>query len=259
MNGPAEQYTKELSRKFGYRATWLPGSPLSLGDIGTLDGAIFNRRGNLRDKNINFEIVNDATGDDLEYMSSGGVDISTKLAGKTAPEGSALGTIDAGVIVNFSKEKAIFFKALNTKNSFIKDITKVGDDVVNLFKNGHWEKEYVVITELITAESATILISNSNNGKVELKANANIAATKIDIADAEFDWDTKFSRGMETKIISQAGNTPLFKLQGIKKGLFEKPKFRMRGAVENEDSTATSKQSDHDSVEFGFVDEVDKY
>lgn len=260
MQGPAKQYTKEMSKKFGYRATWLPGVTLHLGDIGTLDEDVFNRVGNLADKNITFEIVDDKTSDDLEYSSSGEVGVSSKIAGKAAPPGSSLGTVDAGVIVDFTKENAIYFKALNTKNSYINDIIKLGEQILELFNEGKWKKKYFIITELVTAESATILISNSSNGKIELKANANINAPKIDIADAKFEWGTEFSKGMDTKIISQSGNTPLFKIQGITTRIIGPDKFEIKSrGYEEILPSKIGKDKSEKITAFGYIDQENKY
>ncbi len=76
----------------------------------------------------------------------------------------------------------------------IKDTTAIGNQVLELYKEGKWNKHWAIITELVKADSATVLISNSANGKIELKANANVNAPSIDIADAEFKFSGQFSR-----------------------------------------------------------------
>ena len=39
----SKKYTKELNQQFGYLATWLPGTPLALGDIGILRNNEFTK------------------------------------------------------------------------------------------------------------------------------------------------------------------------------------------------------------------------
>lgn len=55
------QYTNEMKKKFGYYATWNPGVPLKLGDIGTFSDNVFTRLSNLTDRGIEFEIRPDET------------------------------------------------------------------------------------------------------------------------------------------------------------------------------------------------------
>lgn len=226
MNSAQKQYTNEMKRKFGYFATWNPGLPLELGDIGIMKNNIFNKISNIKNFNITFEIVQDSTTMDLEHFSKGSVEIATKLAGKIPPAGSVLTTLEAGVIVEFNKEKSTLFKANNTTTNSIDDGIKLGNEILKLYKQGKWNKKWVVINELIKAENSTIIISNASNGKIELKANANVDLPNIDIADASFDFTTQFSRGLETKFITTNNLTPLFKIMGIKtKFLSTNPDF----------------------------------
>src|SRR5688572_12513976 len=218
--GPQEQYTDDLRKRFGYYATWLPGTPLSLGDVGLVKDNVFTRVANIEDFKIKFEKLTDDSPDDLEYSSKGSVSVTAKLSGTVTPEGSSLGKLDAGFIVEFQNENSILFKANQAKIGLIKNTNTLGDQVLRLYEEGKWNKHWVVITELVKSESATILISNSANGKIELKANASVDAPKLDIADAKFELGAIFSKGLETKIIAQTGLTPLFKVKGIKTRIF---------------------------------------
>ncbi len=224
-----DQYTNELKDHFGYYATWNPDVPLSLGDIGILINNLFTKISNISELNLSIEELKDDSETDLEYNSNGNVSVSTKLEGSVAPQGSALTNLDAGIIIEFGKENSIFFKANKTLTSTLKDSIKLGEKVLELFSQGKWNKRWVIITELVTAKSGTIIISNNINGKIELKANADVHATKLDVADADFNFSTQFSRGLETKIISEQGLTPLFKLMGIKTKIFVPPTFVPRG------------------------------
>ena len=235
MTSAEKQYTNEMKKKFGYYATWNPGLPLELGDIGTFDGNVFTHRSNLSEKGIEFEIREDNSRSELEHNSNGSVAITNKLAGKIPPPGSVLADVDAGIIVEFSKENATVFKANNTTTPTIKDKDKVGDQVLELYNEGKWKKEWMVITELIVAESATVIISKKSNSKIELKANANIKLPALDIADAKFEFSSAFARGLETKIITAEGLTPLFKVMGVKKRIFRDSIFKSEDLTQKDE------------------------
>lgn len=225
MNSAQKQYTNEMRRKFGYYATWNPGLPLKLGDYGLMKNNIFNRISNIEKLNIKFETREDNNNVDLEHNSNGSVALTTKLSGAIPPIGSVLEILDAGIIVEFLKKKSTLFKANKTKTPSIEDVTKLGDEIIKLYKAGKWNNRWVIITELIVAESATILISNTSSGKIELKANAKIDLPNIDIADATFNFSTLFSRGLVTNIIANEGLTPLFKIMGMKTNILNPQNF----------------------------------
>jgi hypothetical protein len=226
-----KKYTNELYRQFHYFATWLPGTPLELGTIGVLKNNEFTKVSNLKNENIDFEIDEDTTKSDLEHSSKGAVSIITKLAGTAPIAGSVLSDADAGFTVEFSQENAILFKANGTLSPSIRDQIKLGKEIIERFKQGKWNKDWVVITELVKADSATIIISSSSNGKIELKAKADISATGLDIADASANFQCSFSKDLSTKIIAETGLTPLFKIGRVKSRPFSKPVFSARNVT----------------------------
>lgn len=249
-----KQYTNELRRKFGYYATWNPGVPLSLGDVGTLSGNIFTRLSSLNTMGINFAIRTDNTTSLLEHNSQGSVTVTTKVAGSIAPQGSVLTNADVGLIVEFSKENSTLFKANDTRSPSIEDTITLGNEIIRRYKDGNWSKSWVVITELVEATSGTVLIANKANGKIELKANANINAPTIDIADASFQFSTQFSTGLETKIIAAQGLTPLFKVMGIKSRIFLPPIFKSQGVKALDLLTPeTAKTKYKDDIYLGYI------
>ncbi len=254
MKGPQEQYTDEMEKYFGYYATWNPGLNLALGDIGTFKDNVFTKISDLDSFGVKFEVRDDPTKTDIEYSSKGSVTTSTKLSGAASPPGSVLTNVDAGIIVEFGKENSTLFKANGTVTPTIKDTTAIGNQVLELYKEGKWNKHWAIITELVKADSATVLISNSANGKIELKANANVNAPSIDIADAEFKFSGQFSRGLDTRIIAQEGINPLFKIMGIKTRIFLPPIFKVRGILAIDVLTPDKAKSEYkDHVYFGYI------
>lgn len=213
MKSPVKQYTNELYKKFGYYATWMPGTPMELGTIGIMDGKVFVKRTHLRNLSIAFDTDEDPSRDDLDYTSETGVTFTPKVSGTIPSAGSVLTQADAGFTVEFSREKALLFKVKGAQYVSIRDQEKLGREIARLKEEGKWKKEWVVIVELVKADSATILISGSANSKIELKANANIGATKLDIADASLELGIAISKSMSTNIIAEQGLTPLFRVR----------------------------------------------
>lgn len=223
-----QQYAKEIKKNLGYHATWNPGTPLQLGDYGVVVDGVFKRKGNITGErySISFEVRTDKSKTPLEHYSQNSVALTTKLAGSVPPQVSALTNADAGIIVEFGRENAILFKANNTTTLSIEDTETLGDALIKLYEEGKWDGKFLVITKLIKAQSATIIISGNAGGKIELKANANIGIPNLDIADTELKLFPKFENNIATKIISEEGLTPLFDVMGVNKGFFSSPKIR---------------------------------
>jgi hypothetical protein len=96
--------------------------------------------------------------------------------------------------------------------------------VLQRFAENKWPKDWLIITELVEAKEATILISNAKDSQIELKANADISpSSELNIADAEFNFSVVSKRGLSTEIIAKEGVTPLYRVAGIRKPLLGDP------------------------------------
>jgi len=252
--GPKEQYTQEMKSKFGYFATWNPGLSIKLGTFGVLKGALFVRIGEIGQRGVQFgKTPPSLTPINFSYNSKGAVKITTKLAGSIKPAGSALGEADAGIIVEFSKENAVLFETQKANTSSIDDTVVLGEQILDLYRAGKWDKNWVVVTELISAEAATILISNSAGAKIELKANANLQMPQLNIADAAFSFGIASDQNMETRIVAQHGITPLFRLMGIKSSLFSGPEFNPLEVSSLDLLTPELAKSEPEQVQFDYI------
>lgn len=219
-------YAKTIKQQLGYLATWLPGTPLALGDIGILKKNKFNRIGRLEDLEVDFTIRTDETKEDIEHSTEGGHSITTKLAGALSPPGSSLLQADAGIIIEFLKEKAIIFKATGATSPSIENQIELANNIIELFQQGKWNKDWVVITELVHAESTSVIIANSSQAKIELKVNAEGALPLVlNIGNADLKLAPVISKDLLTEIIATEALTPLFKASKLKSKLFAPPVF----------------------------------
>ncbi len=216
-----KQYLKEMNGKFLYRATWEPNKPLRIGDIGILEKGVFSHRSTLESENIPMKVRVDESKGSLKYNSEGSVEIKTKLSGKAKMPQSQLGELDAGFTINFSREKSIVFQLNDTKTHIITNVGAIETEVLNRFMQNKWRKNWVIITELIEGKEGTIIISNSKESSIELKANANVNPSEnINIADANLDLGVVSKKNIGTEIIAKDGLTPLYRVAGIKKKIF---------------------------------------
>jgi hypothetical protein len=216
-----ETYFKELSRALGYLAAWMPNSRLELGDI--IDRLTLERQGNVstrQGRKVNFLSRQASTFASFEYSSAGGASIVTKAAGRLVL-GSSLARADAGLIVKFSKENAIVFEAFGCTSTAIDDLEPFTKSIAELSVSPDWSRSWAVVTEVVRADHATIIISAGTSGQIDLKATGKIAPGGLRLADPDARFQPASSRDIAYKFIAEAGLTPLYRATGIKRSLLE--------------------------------------
>lgn len=224
MASPVKTYQREM-KDFGYRATWEPNLRLELGAYGMLHAGAFIQYGHLtEDFDIQIDRKSSPGGGSIEHSTEGAVTFTSKAAGETAGAAKELADVDAGIIIEFEKGKAVAFKANGTTNHSIRNMAQVERAVVELERAGTWNDKHVFISELIEADTTTVLISQSSGSKAEIKAEGSLNAGSVDIADAEAQLSLVSSSKLETKIVGAKSLTPLYKVMGLKKNWFGRVK-----------------------------------
>lgn len=193
-------YLKHMTKQTGYRATWEPNRPLFVGAVGKLEDGVFTIFSNLEKEGIIPEIMEDESQGFWDYSSSESVDISIKLAEKAPVAGSVLTEADAGFTLDFKSQDAVVFQADKTLTHQIVNMGVIEKQIIEKYRNGDWPKDWLVINQLIETESATIIISNSSNNQMDLKASANAGTANLKLTDASLGLQVVRERGSSFKI-----------------------------------------------------------
>lgn len=235
MANPHRFYLSHMHNKTGYRASWDPGHTLKIGFVGKLDKAgVFIVYTSLQREGITPDVLSDVSEGQFDYSSHDQVDIAVKAAGTAPALGSALTEADAGFSVEFKSNRGIVFQADGFKTHQIVNISEVERQVLEKYKNGNWDKDWLIITKLVEASAATILISNSNNSKLELKAKAGVGTGKLKLTDANLGLTVAREQGSTLKYISEKGLTPLYSLMGVRHPWLGSPSVVTKATVGQE-------------------------
>ena len=231
MPSPHRQYTKELHDRFGYLATWLPGVPLRLGDIGTMGPNGFDRVSNLRDFGIRFDVRKDDSSLDYQYASEGGVSLSTSAAADVPVLGKLASEASAQLTIEMSRANAVLFVVRGARSPSIENQDALGKAILELRAAGKWSDDYFVLTETLEAEAGTILISSSAGGHIDIAASGRANLGPLALADTHLGLQVRSSRNLHTQIIAAAGLTPLFRARRVQRRMLglESPFFRSAG------------------------------
>jgi len=220
MTSPAEVYARGVRKKLQYYyAAWLPNEVLRLGDVGVLEkGVFFRHKTSLGLLGINFTVRDDPDPTPFTLQSEKGVQIASKAAGEMSTKAPNIPEGKAGVAVDFSAKGAFVIKAALTYEPTIEDIATLETQIIDLYKKERWNKEWVVIAKLVTAPSATILVSRSSEGKIELAAEGKFAAgSTVQLGEANLKFNVSFVSGDIIDLTDAQNATPFFQLVGLKR------------------------------------------
>jgi hypothetical protein len=230
MGALASVYTDNLHQNFKtLYATWPPNDPIHLGDYGILQGNVFVRLANVANTlGISFQERKDSTrSGNYEYASANSTDIEFHAAAGASAEGVP---VKAGLDITFSSENAVFFNAAGCTPVSIEDQISFGNRIMVLYQSGRWEKKFVVVTGLLLSQSATIIVSGSNNAAISLEASA-AAVAAIDLADTSLKLGVRRAKNVAFKVVTESGLAPLVSLSKVQGSFFDDDHFAPQAAL----------------------------
>lgn len=218
-----KRYAREIHDRFGYFASWLPNTRLELGDIGVQDGATFKRMTSLTELGLPFATRSGANLLDFTHTSSSGVtvetDIDAAVGADTGKPGE--GKLAGGKLaVKLAEQGAVVFRAANCRVDEISDKVGLGAAVLELFRSGMWDAPWRIIDTVVHAESATIIVSDSAQASLELRAETPLELSSLARLDAGIRVASQ--AGSVLHFVAAKGLSPLFTLAGIKQSLLAK-------------------------------------
>ncbi|MFJ4832415.1 hypothetical protein ACIP79_21310 [Streptomyces sp. NPDC088747] len=222
MTAIHEQYASEMRQEFGYLAAWLPGTAIALGDIGVLRGTRFESLTSLSALGVDFASQPMRAVGDLEYASAGQVDVEWHGRGGLLGGAGAEG----GVTVSFKRSNAIFFQASGCVTGTMADLPTVEQALIGMDKE-RWRRDWAVVTEVVVARSAAVIISSRSGGRLDLRlqgggGGASLAelASRLRIAS---------EAGIAARVLTASGLTPLFRVCQLRGGVVRRMTLVYRG------------------------------
>lgn len=217
MTSPVRRYTDEIHSQFSYWATWLPVSRLQLGDLGPIQNRVFSPQTSLAELDVPFDTTQRGKVLNFQHATRDGVQITfqSAAANQTIPQ---IPQGKAGVEVAFANTSGIVFVVKDGRERQIRNLDVIGQRLLELIQRGAVPREYALVTHVVDAVAATVLISSSSEAKVVMSADVDLKAGLLDLANAGVNFSRVSSKNMETELVADQGATPLFKLAGFKKG-----------------------------------------
>ncbi len=218
------EYMRGINRVFRYVPNWTPGQHRELGDVGFFDRGVFEHRTSLDEFDIEFTVREDPSPADYTTMASRGVDVKFSAKGQLSEGFQAITQAEVGARIEFSHRNAFLFSAPRCREHEIEEKSRVKRELIRVLEQGEgeWKENDVVITALVEAPSATILISESSESAIELRATGDVGQNWFNLGGLGANVEEAWSSGTMTKVIAEERITPLFKPLRVKRDFLER-------------------------------------
>ncbi|QAY71198.1 hypothetical protein [Xylanimonas protaetiae] len=130
-------------------------------------------------------------------------------------------SVQATASLTFTRESGFALAYEGATRTRVREIPPVQRRIKELARTGGWNERWILVVEVIEAESATLVVSRESGSSVDLKANTDLPEPLKDvaIADARLGWSASNWRGSGYTSLCAKG-TPLFHCVKVRRGLF---------------------------------------
>ena len=142
------------------------------------------------------------------FQSSSGVRVTFKARGQASDAFESIGKASAGALVEFGRTGAAVVSAPSCIINKIVDIRSLERQLSHVES---WDRNYVIVTEVVMADTATILISNSDSSRIELRAQARGSLQGAGVAELSSGFRAVSSSGIGIEIVAEGGLTPFYR------------------------------------------------
>jgi len=216
-----EIYASQIYDNLRYRPTWLPGTSIELGAVGVIEDGLFTQITSLEMLGLEFEVEPGARKEKIEYSTKGAVSLTYKSAGETNAKFKALAAASAGALLEFSRGGAVVMQLGGVSFNRIVDQNALSKQLLRSIMRGGenaWQRKWVVVSEVVNTDTATIVISGSDKSSMELSASG--TAAPANLIKASGSLGVVNETNIETKIIAASGMSPLFRALRVKRRFF---------------------------------------
>jgi hypothetical protein len=207
-----------------YFAAWLPSTVLELGTVGVLqDRYFFDPKSSLAKMGFDFDprnpehVQGDADPSPLKLNSGRTSRQTFKVSGEVSNSTPHIPQAKAGIGLEFGAEGAFVIEAAATFEPRIKDIFSLERWILQQYRAGAWQRDWAVITSLVVAPHASIVVSQSRSSKVELMASGEANVGTVELGNAGIQFQNVHTQGTVLDMANSTNVAPLFKLVGLKR------------------------------------------
>jgi hypothetical protein len=165
------EFWDEFQARFSRAPVWLPGTSMSVGDIGIIDHRGYLRVAKLADFDIDFEEQpSDAKSEYFVWSQHAKVKEIQGTGAALDPTG-IVGQVEASMHMSFAAARSFVVRAAHVQGRQIPDVRKVESEISRRQAiNPFWQKEWIYIQEVITAQPCIMVVSEASGAEAAVKA-----------------------------------------------------------------------------------------
>lgn len=229
---PPQTYSKAVYEETGWWGTFPIELPLEVGDIIRQDNeGNMTRIAKIRDWGIMFPVDSEPVSAVATWSRHASRSRAANLeGGATVATGAGA---QAAVKVSFSEVAGFVLDYVSGSFKKLRDVSVAQKAVLGLAKDGQWKSDYVLVTELVEASPATVLVSSAKNSSVVLNASASIpeSLVGINLADPKFGFSSSSSTEGVYQSVS-AKSSPLYHCIRVRGTWWGGKVAELQGAIE---------------------------
>jgi hypothetical protein len=212
--GAADSYVSAVWQQKRWIASSPPGIEWKLGDVLVLRQGVPRYMTDLESQGIQFTTEPNGRSASWTTQSEKGVRVDFKLKG-SVPRGLTLGFLDiddTGAVVQFASNNSFLLALSQVRFHRIKDLPALGPAIRRKFVRNRWSSNWLIVSELLSAQKGTFLSSHLGDTLFELKAGAKVAVSRgIPIANLAAGFTVMNAPQSTDLFTGRRGLTPLFR------------------------------------------------
>lgn len=220
MSKPLAAYRKAVRGSWGksWWLAWPITERISVGDVLHNVGGHVRRAGTLQDRGVTYTERLGNPHADVLHDASGAASVRFKPAGVTVEGFSALAVADLGAVVDFTKSNSalVIYKGLHERA--VADERALAAALIELTWQT-WDDSLLAVTQVVSADLGTLLISDSTGASAEIRLQANLGQAPLGLADLAGGATLLRHRGVSEKWVG-GECTPFFRVVRLRKRWF---------------------------------------
>lgn len=224
----SRRYVKEVFEEIGYLPTWLPNVRHEVGQVGRIEKHGFVHHSTAKDL-LGAGVrrrSQAAFGSKLDLRSKRGVSQRLKVAGAALPD-SGLLEQEAGIELAFAEEGGFVIQLLGCSIEQGLDLDRLQDAVLEAWNDGLWDKDWVIITEVVRGDSGAVVVSQGAQAKLDVAIAGGLDG--LPLARTDVKLTARETAGSVFNVLGEQGLTPLYRALRLARPWFGRP--RLEAAV----------------------------
>ena len=200
----------------GYWVAWPPSQRLSLGDVGVIEKGLFVRTEGLAELGVDVSAEAGSARASLTYDSGGTASVTFKASGDSPTGFQGLAQADAGALVQFGTANGVLCVYDDLRETRVQRLEPLTATLIEWFWAGRWREDHAVVTHLVSARSATILVGAASGAQAELRASATAGGGPATLGQLGANMSVARRQHIGFELVG-SGLTPFFRLLRLRR------------------------------------------